>query len=82
MFDDESVQACFAECIFPGKRKHRVIDRGIMRSLIRFAVMLVVRIDPPEVADSDKKNGDQSDEIILSGGVKNLSMPCIVTDEG
>ena len=64
------------------KCKQGYVDVGIACDVIRRAMMRIVLVQPPTVAESEQQIGmDEANDFIAGGPAENFLMACVVNDE-
>ena len=78
----EAREAALPGCLVLGKCEQRDIDVGVGGNVIRRAMMVVVLVQPPTVAESEQEIGmDESKNFIAGGAAENFLMAGVVNDE-
>lgn len=82
IFHGEAGEAAFAGNLVRGKCEWNQIDIGVGRDVIGSAVMAIVLVEPPTVAEAENQIGMKEAEDFISGGAaENFLMAGIVNDE-
>jgi hypothetical protein len=78
----EPREAAFPGCLVLRKREQRYIDVGVGSNVVRRAMVVVVLVQPPTVAESEQEIGmNEAENFIASGAAENFLMACVVNDE-
>ena len=69
-------------CLVLGKCEQRYIEVGVGSNVVRRAMMVMVLVEPPTVAESEQEIGmNEAKNFIASGTAENFLMACVVNDE-
>jgi len=80
--DCEPREPALSGSLVLGKCEQRDIDVGVGGNVIRRAMMVVVLVQPPTVAESEQEIGmDESKNFIAGGAAENFLMAGVVNDE-
>jgi len=78
----EAREPALTDRLVLGKCEQRDIDVGVGSNVVRRAMMVVVLVEPPTVAESEQEVGmNQAENFIASGAAENFLMACVVNDE-
>jgi len=78
----ESREPALPGCLVLRKCEQRDIEVGVRGNVVRRAMMVVVLVEPPTVAESEQEVGmNQAENFIASGAAENFLMACVVNDE-
>ncbi len=78
----EPREAALAGCLVLGKCEQRDIEVGVGGNVVRRAMMVMVLVEPPTVAESEQEIGmNEAKNFITSGGAENFLVACVVNDE-